>query len=258
MGVHGMTAASAARFSVGGVLGQGFEVFVKNLVPFGIISLVVTFPSFVYQLINGASAVTTDATMGNGTVYVGRSVAGGGAFLAILIELALRQVAIGAISYGVFQEMRGQRADLADCLRRAGALVLVVLGVAVVAAIATILATFLLVVPGLIVATMLWVAVPVAVVERPGVMQSLSRSAALTKGSRWQVFGIVLLIGIGAFVASYVVARIFGAGTLGSFISWIVAAAISAFAASATAVGYTTLRFAKEGVGIDQIAAVFD
>ena len=43
-----------------------------------------------------------------------------------------------------------------------------------------------------------------------------------------------------------------------SFISWIVAAAIAAFAASVTAVGYTTLRFAKEGVGIDQIAAVFD
>jgi hypothetical protein len=253
-----MTTASATHFSVGGVLALGFDVLAKNLVPFGIISLAVTFPSFVYQLVNGASAVTTDAAMENGTVYVGRSVVGGGALLAILIELVLRQVAIGAISYGVFQEMRGQRADLADCLRRAGALVLVVVGVAVVAAIATILATCLLIVPGLIVATMLWVAVPVAVVERPGVMQSLSRSAALTKGSRWQVFGIALLIGIGAFAASYVVERIFGVGSLGSFISWIVAAVISAFAASVTAVGYTTLRFAKEGVGIDQIAAVFD
>ena len=76
-------------------------------------------------------------------------------------------------------------------------------------------------------------------------MQSLSRSAALTKGSRWQVFGIALLIGIGAFAASYVVERTFGDGILGSFVSWIVAAAISAFAASVTAVGYTTLRFAK-------------
>jgi len=54
------------------------------------------------------------------------------------------------------------------------------------------------------------------------------------------------------------VARIFGGGTLGSFVSWLVAATISAFAASVTAVGYTTLRFAKEGVGIDEIAAVFD
>lgn len=253
-----MTTASATHFSVGGVLGQGLDVLSKNLVPFGIISLVVTFPSFVYQLINGTTAVATNATLGDGSAYVGRSVVGGGALVAVLIELVLRQVAVGAISYGVFQEMRGQRAALADCLRRAGSLVFVVVGVAIVSAIAIILATFLLIVPGLIVATMLWVAVPVAVVERPGVMHSLSRSAALTKGSRWQVFAIALLIGIGAFVASYIAARIFGGGTLGSFVSWIMAAAISAFAASVTAVGYTTLRFAKEGVGIDEIAAVFD
>ena len=253
-----MTMASATHFSVGGVLGQGLDVFSKNAVPFGIISLIVTVPSFVYQLINGTAAVATNATVGGGSVYVERSVAGGGAVVTLLIGLVLRQVAVGAISYGVFQEMRGQRADLADCLRRAVSLVFVVVGVALVSAIAIILATFLLIVPGLIVATMLWVAVPVAVVERPGVMRSLARSATLTNGSRWQVFGIALLIGIGALVASYFVAVVFGRGTLGSFVAWLVTAAISAFAASVTAVGYTTLRFAKEGVGIDEIAAVFD
>jgi uncharacterized membrane protein len=137
-------------------------------------------------------------------------------------------------------------------------LVFVVIGVAIVAAIAKALAAILLIVPGLIVATMLWVAVPVAVVERPGVMRSLTRSAALTKGSRWQVFGIALLIGIGAIVAAYFVAVVFGRGTAGSFVSWLATATITAFAASVTAVGYTTLRFAKEGVGIDEIAAVFD
>jgi hypothetical protein len=45
------------------VLGLGFDVLAKNLVSFGIISLAVTLPSFVYQLVNGASAVTTDAAM---------------------------------------------------------------------------------------------------------------------------------------------------------------------------------------------------
>ncbi len=253
-----MTTVSAVQFSVGSALRQGLDVLSKNAVPFGIISFVVTFPSFIYQLSNGTTPVATNTTMADGTFYVERSVVGGGAFIALLIELVLRQVAIGAISYGVFQEMRGQRADLADCLRRAGSLVFAVVGVAIVSAIATVFATFLLIVPGLIVATMLWVAVPVAVVERPGVMQSLSRSAALTKGNRWRVFAITLFIGIGAFAASYLVARIFGTATPGAFVSWIVAAAISAFAASVTAVGYTTLRFAKEGVGIEEIAKVFD
>ena len=253
-----MIAASAVHFSVGSVLSQGWDVLSKNLVPFCIIALVVTFPSFLYQLINGAAAVTTDATTADGSFYVGRSVSGGGAFIALLIELVLRQVAIGAISYGVFQEMRGQRADLADCLRRAGALIFVVIGVAIVSVVAKILATILLIVPGLIVAAMLWVAIPVAVVERPGVIQSLARSAALTKGNRWGVFGIMLLIGIGNMVASLLIDRIVGGTAPGAFVSWIVAAAITAYAASVTAVGYCTLRFAKEGVGIEEIAKVFD
>ncbi len=253
-----MATAGVVHFGVGNVLSQGWDVLSKNLAPFGIIALAVTLPSFVYQLISGAAAVTTEATTGDGGFFVGRSVEGGGAFLAVLIELVLRQVAAGAISYGVFQEMRGQRADLADCLRRAGALAFVVIGVAIVSAVAKILATLLLIVPGLIVATMLWVAVPVAVVERPGVIGSLSRSAVLTKGNRWGVFGIMLLIGIGNWVASYLVERIVGAGAPGAFVSWIVAAAITAYAASVTAVGYCTLRFAKEGVGIEEIAKVFD
>lgn len=254
-----MTATSAVYFGVGNVLSRGFDVLSKNFVSFGVIALIVTVPSFLYQLINGAAPVTTETTTtADGTFHVGRSIVGGGALIAVLIELVLRQVAVGTISYGVFQEMRGQRAALADCLRRAGALIFVVAGIAIVSAIAIFLAAFLLIVPGLIVAAMLWVAIPVAVVERPGVIRSLSRSAALTKGNRWQVFGVILLIGIGSMAASYVVDRIVGAAAPGAFVSWIVAAVITAFEASVTAVGYTTLRFAKDGVGIEEIAKVFD
>jgi len=253
-----MTTATAGRFSVGGVLGTGFEILSKNAVSFGMIALVVTLPSFIYQLINGGSPVTTNTTAAEGGFYVERSILGGDALLAVLIELILRQIAVGAISYGVFQEMRGQRVALADCLRHAVALIFPVVGVAIVSGIAKLLGLILLIVPGLIVAVMLWVAVPVAVVERPGIMRSLSRSAALTKGNRWPVFGVTLLIGVGTLVASFLVNQIFGTATPGAFAAWIVAAATSAFAASVTAVGYTTLRHAKEGISIEEIARVFD
>jgi hypothetical protein len=108
---------------------------------------------------------------------------------------------------------------------------------------------------------MLWVVIPAAVVERPGVFPSLSRSAALTKGHRWQVFGILLLIGVVYIVASFIVPRIFaaiGGPVLAQLAQWIVTAAYTAFSAVVTAVGYCTLRLAKEGVGIEEIAKVFD
>ena len=129
---------------------------------------------------------------------------------------------------------------------------------AVVAVVATLAAAILLIVPAFIVATMLWVAVPAAVVERPGVFRSLSRSAFLTKGHRWQIFGVILLIGIGGLAIGYFVERVFGLGALGAILSWAVSAVVSAFAASVTAVGYSALRLAKEGVGIEEIAGVFD
>ena len=109
-----MITASAEHFSIGNVLGQGYDILEKNIIAFGLIALAVTFPSFLYQLISGGAAVATNVTTTDGGVYVERSVTGGGALMVLIIELVLRQVAIGAISYGVFQEMRGQRADVAD------------------------------------------------------------------------------------------------------------------------------------------------
>ena len=51
-------------------------------------------------------------------------------------------------------------------------------------------------IPGLIIYTVLWLVVPVAVVERPGIVASLRRSSMLTKGYRWQIFGMVLILGV--------------------------------------------------------------
>ena len=50
----------------------------------------------------------------------------------------------------------------------------------------------LLVVPGLILACMFFVAVPVAVVERPGVFEALARSGRLTRGHRVPILGVLV------------------------------------------------------------------
>jgi hypothetical protein len=256
-----MTATTATEFSVGGVLGEAFSILIRNIAPFAIISLIVTAPFFVYAYFVGATVVQTTSDLSGTTVGVSSSIVGGGALAAWLLQVVLTQVAVGAISYGVFQEMRGQRADFGQCVARAIALIFPVLGVSIVTALAIAIGAVLLVVPGVILACMLWVVIPVAVVERPGVFASLSRSGTLTKGHRWQIFGILLLIGIAEGVASYALTRIFGGiggFLLGQLAGWVVTAAGSAYTAVSTAVGYTMLRFSKEGVGIEDIARIFD
>ena len=119
----------------------------------------------------------------------------------------------------------------------------------------------LLVIPAFIVATMLLVAMPACVVERLGPGKSMSRSSQLTKGHRWKIFGLWLLV---MFVSGILQSVLIGlAGVIGGpilalivFLAW--SAIFGAFYAIMVVVIYHDLRVAKEGVDTDQIAAVFD
>jgi uncharacterized membrane protein len=97
------------------------------------------------------------------------------------------------------------------------------------------------------------------VIEKPGVMASLSRSAELTGGYRWQIFGIVALVGIVGIIAQYIFRVLFGTVTVwGKLLSfgWLVVA--TSFGAVLVAVAYHDLRAAKEGTDIDNLANIFD
>ena len=110
--------------------------------------------------------------------------------------------------------------------------------------------------------TMLWVAIPAAVIEKPGVIGSLSRSADLTKGYRWQIFGIIVIVTVIALVAGFAIAFAIVVSDADPTIlvlgNLIITALFTAFWAVISAVGYHDLRVVKEGVGIEELAAVFD
>jgi hypothetical protein len=89
----------------------------------------------------------------------------------------------------------------------------------------------------------------------------LQRSAELTKGHRWKIFGLwILLIIISAVVSPLIELALSPLG------SWIVTFIVNlawtaiwgAYYAIAVVVSYHDLRVAKEGIDIEQIASVFD
>jgi hypothetical protein len=241
-----MTTTTHTQFGVGTVLSQALSVFLANLVPFCVLALIVMLPWLLYSL-----AATGDPT-------AGFSASG---LLAIVIQMILGQLMAASIAYGSFQYLRGQPVTMGDALSRGLSLILPVIGVAILCGLIIGIGMILLVVPGVIAAVMLWVAIPVAVVERPGVVDSLKRSADLTKGNRWNVFGVVLIIGIIGWVVGFILGFILlsAAGfTVYSVAIWISQAIFGAFNATAAAVGYYSLRSAKEGIDIGTIARVFD
>lgn len=67
-------------------------------------------------------------------------------------------------------------------------------GVALIVAVATLLGSFLLIAPGVLAYAVWALAAPVAVMERSGPAASLARSVRLTRGHRWRILGITVLI----------------------------------------------------------------
>lgn len=250
--------APGTAFTVGGVLSQTFTTLGRNLIAgwfLGALAMAITYaPLILFDTATFGVVAETRPDL----VWVGF-----GAYLTFYFVFG--NLAVAAISYLTFQDLRQRRRSAIDSMLRGLAVMLPVVGIAIVTALATLLGTLLLVIPGLIVMTVLWVAVPAAVVERLGVSASLKRSADLTRGNRWRVFGIILVIGIASSFTSWVTEQVVAAvSSVGENSPTMLAAAalvdgfFAALAAIAATVGYRDLRFAREGGDIDQIAAIFD
>ncbi|TYC53676.1 hypothetical protein FMN50_14620 [Rhodobacterales bacterium] len=140
-------------------------------------------------------------------------------------------------------------------------------------AILSIVATFLaalgfvfFVVPGIWIYGVFAVMAPAVVIERAG-FGGLGRSARLTKEYRWPIIGAFLLALVCAVLINVVSLLVVGlitgiGGVVGMVISVIIFAGLSAIGAGlisiVTSLIYARLREIKEGVSVDQIAAVFD
>jgi hypothetical protein len=236
-------------FRVGRVFTQTFSVLSRNLLPFCIVTVIAALP---YYFLLGADGRPTSSMT---------AARAGLAILWFVLAILLNALSQAVILYAAFEDMRGRPVNMMESLRIGFGRILPVLGTAIVVGVLTMLGGIALVIPAFIVMTMLFVAIPACVVERLGPVKSVGRSAALTKGYRWRVFGLwisfmIVLgivqsvsVGIGSAIGGVFVARLI-------LLLWN--AIYIAFSATLVVVTYRDLRVAKEGVDTDQIAAVFD
>jgi len=167
-----------------------------------------------------------------------------------LLVLALMLFAHAMIVAAAFYNMRGEPMSVLEVFRLCGARGLPAFAVAAVFFVCIMNGLALLLFPGLWAMAAWALAIPVCVVERTGIVASFKRSAHLTSGYRWETLGAMctaLIAGFGILIltdnslAGYVW-MVFAGGYFGVF----------------SAILYYDLRSAKEGVRIEEIAAVFD
>ncbi len=121
--------------------------------------------------------------------------------------------------------------------------------VGLVAGVAIGIGFVLILIPGLILLTLWFVAAPVIVLERPPGLGALGRSRELVRGNAWQVFGVILVLYI--LVALVSAAIELGADSAGTGVGIVVTVVIGVLsaplAALAAAVVYFDLRAASSG-----------
>lgn len=260
-----IAAADAGKLDIGRVISGTFEVLRRNIVTFGVLSLVLAgIPTAVVSFMQAANVETNAAF----SLRPGYFQAVGFSGLAALITNAILQ---GALVYGTVQDMNGQRASIADCLATGLRSFLPLIGLTILLAVAVVFGLILLIVPGVMMACAWCVAAPSLVAERTGVFGAFSRSADLTRRNRWRIFGLfvvvwVIAIVIGAVVGAVAMALTFGGALdpvalarspvqlVGNIISNTLSSLISS---TGVAVLYVELRRAREGAGPQWLAEIF-
>lgn len=247
--------AASAEFRIGQVFSQAAAVLSRNFLLFFVVALVAGLPRVLLEAssANFGDTVAVNATWRAETVTR--------LLIGVFLSIILNTLAQAVIVYGAFQDMRGRPVNFGDCLRVGLGRFFPIIGLAICMSIGLMIGFFLLFVPGVILAIMWFVATPACVVEQLGPLSSMGRSSQLTKGHRWKIFGMVLLVVIGAGIVSVVIGAVLGLSgspilvTLGT-LAWT--GVWGAFYSVFGVVTYHDLRVVKEGVDVHQIASVFD
>jgi F0F1-type ATP synthase membrane subunit c/vacuolar-type H+-ATPase subunit K len=250
------TIDSNYRIDIGKVLRLSFSVWGKNIVSFTMLAGIVQLPAFV--CLGVLLLLPTDSPASQAIVIVHS-----------LLDRFLDLVVSGALTFGVFQALRRQPAPFGKTVVVGISNFGRIFGVSFLVGLATLVGFCLLIVPGIIVMLMYYVAIPVAVLEGLGAMDTLTRSSELTSGNRWHVLGIGLVmglivvgaaIGIGAVAGSAIGA--FGMGERAPLliqgVTSVVILPFVALGAVPAVVVYHDLRTGKEGADIEELVKVFD
>ena len=275
-------------FRIGAVIGSSLALFRGHLTHFMALGTILFIPPLVITL--AFADLASSALVGTGEdMSTAEAIAG-------LLYMVLWFAIAAAVTVSAFDALLARAPDFGHSLRRGlarflplvGLTVFIILFITIVMGIGAVAVGGIAAVGGTLgavvavvlaialVVLFIWLylrwslAVPVVVIERGGVFASLRRSAELSRGHRGKLFGIILLMSVIAIAAtialSFVVVAAAGlsglapdaVGALAAIVNYLVQVVVAILFALMVAVAYYELRRIKEGIGVSDIARVFE
>lgn len=180
-------------------------------------------------------------------------------FAAALLSMAAGSLVHAAMLHVVLADLDGRSSDFAGALQTGLRFTPAMLGLTIVIILGATLGFVLLFIPGIIIVVIWSVASPAMVSERLGVFESLARSRALTRGSRWKLFalGIVIsLVLLGGSLLLVPMARAVGV-IEAAIVQALTSVAFVMIYTPLVAATFTEARRAREGISTDHLVEVF-
>ena len=232
-----------AEFRVGQALSRAFDVLFGNFLTFIAISAIATLPTIVYEYNTLERTIPTYS------------------WVPLLLRFLVSSLCEAMILYATFQALRGRPVSAVDSAGRGLQRFVWVVLASVLTTIVVSLGYLLLIVPGLIAYTVYSLTLPACVVEKLGPVESMSRSAELTRGYRWPIFGALFAVGVVELIAGAVIGattRHADTALLYSGLLFVASTLFRAYESVLIAIIYHDLRVVKDGIDLEDIAGVFD
>jgi hypothetical protein len=237
----------AMEFNIGRTLKRTFDVLGHNAATFLLIVAIVDAPNLYFMLANAQHVPGTNPTV---------------PLLASAYAIVATSFSTALIVSGAFAYLCGRPVSLSMSVQHGLWWLVPVLLTSICVGVGVTVGLILFVIPGIVVAVMTVCALPACVVERLGPFGSISRSAALTKGYRWGIFGAIGVSALVSLIATSVIPLVpfpeAQAVALHAFLQYVQTVVISTFNAVLSVIIYHDLRIAKDGISSEELAAAFD
>ena len=253
--------ASDRRMSIGRVFNRAFAALGANAATmFGIAFLFSALPIALLNLWQAGTGPTRD--FGVNAVMIGG---------IYLVSFVLTQLAQGGLVRATIAHSERRTVTFGECIATGVRFALPLLLLGLLLGLALLVGFAFFVIPGIMLYLAWAVAVPALVIDRSGVFAAFGRSAFLTRGARWNIFGLGLLLLVFYYVlvaaVGIVTVAITGLpsaarglqsyGTLSSVLTALSTTVTTALVAAVQTSLYVELRDWKEGPQVDQLSDIF-
>ena len=231
------------EITVGSILGRSLSTLMKHYGVFALLALVFQIPNVLINL------------------FVTPKMGQVGAVVQGITDHVTSGLIAGAVIFGVVEALRGNKPNFGKCLNVTFSRFAPIFIVSLLFGLGVGLGMVLLIVPGVILYCMWFVAIPATAVERTGISESFSRSAELTRGHRMTIFlAFLVFVGLSILVMMVVLMPMVLSGAAAPLVFGLmilVAITVGLWGQVAMGVTYHDLRVAKEGIKTEDLAEVF-